>query len=562
MAQEPRPILLHQTTPRAVSQGTVHPIGELRGARLSGRFADGRNGEVTVNPGTTLGRHPNNSIRLIDNAASKQHAVIVFDSGAYLLRDLNSTNGTFVNGVRIREATRLRDGDEITIGKSKLTFRNPSDGATAKSSLPGVSVVDGGVVVDSKFVASVPQENGEFKSFDEITDMEILRNDYEKLRIANEFHRMVGLERDLGSVLDKILRVAFELLPADNAAVFFANEVGQLISHNVLRRNAKDSSLVVVSDTMLAKVVATGDAVLTSDAALDARFNTSESVISEGIRSAMAVPLASKGVLRGVLFCDTRVRTNAFSEKDLKVLAGIASQAAVALENAELAVTIEKSAVARAELSRFLAPAVAAAVVAGQVELLRIGRLAEVTTLFADIRGFTSMSETESPQETVAMLNTFFTAMANAIFKHEGNLDKFIGDCVMATWGPPNPHTDDAARALNCALEMQEAIAEINASRQAQGKAPIAVGIGVNTGQAVVGYVGSNDRHEFTAIGDVINTSSRLCGIAEGGEILASAATVSAAGSSFRAEPVSDLKVKGREQAVATYRVLANERVD
>ena len=127
----------------------------------------------------------------------------------------------------------------------------------------------------------------------------------------------------------------------------------------------------------------------------------------------MAVPLLSKGVLRGVLFCDTRERTNAFSEKDLKVLSGIASQAAIALENADLATKIERR--------RSPAPSCRASSrrpsprrwCSGKVELLRVGRLAEVSCIFADIRGFTSMAEADSPQETVAMLNTFFPAMAD-----------------------------------------------------------------------------------------------------------------------------------------------------
>ena len=122
-----------------------------------------------------------------------------------------------------------------------------------------------------------------------------------------------------------------------------------------------------------------------------------------------------------------RERTNAFSEKDLKVLSGIASQAAIALENADLAKKIEVEAVTRAELSRFLSPAVADMVVQGKVELLRVGRMAEVSVIFADIRGFTSMSESESPQETVAMLNAFFTRMAQVIFHHKGESFVEIG---------------------------------------------------------------------------------------------------------------------------------------
>jgi adenylate cyclase len=147
--------------------------------------------------------------------------------------------------------------------------------------------------------------------------------------------------------------------------------------------------------------------------------------------------------------------------------------------------------------------------------------------------------------------------MSGVIFKHEGNLDKFIGDCVMATWGPPSQHADDAGRALRAALEMQAEINEMNRARDEEGLNAIQVGIGVNTGTAVVGYMGSSDRHEFTAIGDSVNTASRLCGLAKGGEILASENTVRRAGPGFVVEPVSVLQVKGKEKGVNTFRLVA-----
>ena len=541
-AQQPRP-------------GQVYAPGQLRGPRLSGRFADGKVGEFPLALATTLGRHPNNTLRLVDREVSKEHCVIERMGATYVVRDLNSSNGTFVNGRKVKEL-RLRDGDEIALGNSRLVFHGGDAGGPGQPThSAGVTVVASAQSMPA-FLATVAQlESAEFRPADKLNDLDTLRQDYEKLRIGNEFHRLVGMERDQKSLLDKILKVAFQLLAADNAVVFLADSEGVLEPQAVLRRK-NDNQEVVVSDTVLKRVCESRSAVLTADAILDSRFSSSESIVAQGIRSAMAVPLVSKGVLRGVLFCDTRERTNAFSEKDLKVLAGIASQAAIALENAELAQKIEKEAIARAELSRFLAPAVAEAVVSGKVELLRVGRLAEVSVIFADIRGFTSMAEAESPQETVAMLNTFFTGMANVIFKYEGNLDKFIGDCVMATWGPPITHPDDAARALKCALEMLDAINEMNAQREAQGRKAIEVGIGVNTGQAVVGYIGSSDRHEFTAIGDSINTASRLCDKAAGGDVLAAESTVRRAGPAFKVEAVAPMQVKGKAQGVSAYRVL------
>ncbi|MBI3181371.1 MAG: FHA domain-containing protein [Myxococcales bacterium] len=538
--------------PPQAGSGAFKAPGTLKGPRLSGRLADGKFGEFPLDKiKTTLGRHPANTLRLVDREVSKEHACIERIGTTFLLRDLNSSNGTFVNGRRVKEL-RLRDGDEIALGNSRLIFHS---GDAAPTTSPGVTVVASAQSMPAFLAQIEHQEESEFRPVDQIHDLAALRQDYEKLRIANEFHRMVGLERDQKSLLDKILNVAFQLLPADNAVMFLINEESELNPVAVSRRKGGEDE-VVVSDTVLKRVTESRQAVLTADAILDSRFSSSESIVAQGIRSAMAVPLLAKGVLKGLLFCDTRERTNAFSEKDLKILSGIASQAAIALENADLAQRIEKEAVTRAELSRFLSPAVAEAVVKGQVQLFRVGQQVEVSVLFADIRGFTSIAESEEAQDTVSMLNGFFTAMASVIFRHEGNLDKFIGDCVMAVWGPPSQHPDDPARALRAALEMQREVDALNQRRVEAGERPIQVGIGVNTGQAVVGYMGSKERHEFTAIGDCVNTASRLCSLAKGGEVIATETTVRKAGKGFKAEAMSVAQVKGKERGISTYKVV------
>ena len=555
VAQPPIPLTEEVPTGQQPRPATFYAPGQLKGPRLAGRFADGKYGEFPLAAKTTMGRHPNNTLRLVDREVSKEHATIERIGQSYLLRDLNSSNGTFVNGRKVREL-KLRDGDEISLGNSRLVFHSGDlavPGMTPATS-PGVTVVASAQSMPA-FLATVEQkEEAEFRPVEKMNDLQQLRQDYEKLRIANEFHRLVGMERDLRSLLDKILAVAFQLLAADNAVIFLSEDDGSLAPAAVKKRK-ETTDEVVVSDTVLKRVAETRSAVLTADAILDSRFSSSESIVAQGIRSAMAVPLLVKGSIKGVLFCDTRERTNAFSEKDLKVLSGIASQAAIALENADLAQRVKQEEVTRAELSRFLSPAVAEAVVKGQVELKR-NRSAEVSVIFADIRGFTTLAEAEDADETVLMLNSFFTAMANVVFRHEGNLDKFIGDCVMAVWGPPSAHPDDANRALKAALEMQTEVAELNAQRVAEGKSPIQVGIGINTGTAVVGYMGSAERHEYTAIGDSVNTASRLCGLAKGGEVLASEMTVRRAGPGFKVEPVSVLQVKGKEKGVNTFRVV------
>src|SRR5499433_86750 len=528
-----------------------------KGPYLTGRLLDGKLSEFPLGARTTLGRHPANTLRLADREVSKEHACIERQGGGFLIKDLGSSNGTYVNGRRIREL-KLKEGDEIALGNSRLVFHT-GDVLTSTGS-PGVTVLASAQAAPA-FLAQLDQpavEETEFRPAEQLKDPGALRQDYEKLRIAHEFHRQVGLEPEKKSLLDKILNVSFQLLAADHGVIFLVDPAGELVAEAVHHRSGSDEE-VVLSDTVLKRVLETRQAVLTADAILDSRFSGSESIVAQGIRSAMAVPLLAKGELKGVLFLDTRERTNAFSEKDLKILSGIASQAAIALENAELARKIETEAVTRAELSRFLSPAVAELVVKGQVELLRQGRVADVSVLFADIRGFTTLAESEAPQETVSMLNAFFSAMANVIFRNEGNLDKFIGDCVMAVWGSPSSHPDDPARALRAALEMQAEMEDLNRQRAASGRQPISIGVGVNTGQAVVGYMGSTERHEDTAIGASVNTAARLCGLAKGGEVLATEFTVKSAGPGFEAIALPIAQVRGKEKGVLIYRVTGVE---
>ncbi|WP_426746452.1 adenylate/guanylate cyclase domain-containing protein [Myxococcus faecalis] len=525
---------------------------QLRGPRLTGRFADGTLGEFPLGPLTSLGRHPSNTLRLVDREVSKEHATIEKVGKDFVLKDLGSSNGTFVNGKRVKEL-RLKDGDEIALGSSRLIFHSGEQPAVPAPAAPGVTVVAQSVSMPA-FLAQMDQVPQNFRPVDQMTDGEALRRDYEKLRIAHEFHRQVSTQGSQTGLFEQILKVAFQLLAADHGVILKVAGDGEFIPAAVHHRTGKPVN-VMLSDTVLKRVVETGKAVLTADAIIDERFSAAESIVAQGIRSAMAVPLMVNSKIQAVLFLDSRQQINAFSEKDLNILSGIASQASIALENAALGEQIRAEAVTRAELSRFLSKAVADAVISGETEDLRQSRLAEVSCLFADIRGFTTISENESPQEVVSMLNTFFTAMADVVFRYEGNLDKFIGDCVMAVWGPPLSHPDDAARAVRAALEMQEAVDQINRNRVAAGKAPIEVGIGINTGQAVVGYMGSAERHEFTAIGDTVNTASRLCGMAKSGEVLASESTVRRSGAGFDVEELPAMQVKGKEKAVPTYRV-------
>jgi adenylate cyclase len=186
----------------------------------------------------------------------------------------------------------------------------------------------------------------------------------------------------------------------------------------------------------------------------------------------------------------------------------------------------------------------------GAVELGGEERI--ITAMFADIRGFTTISEKMSPHQVISFLNHYFGDMTDLVFKHNGTLDKFIGDALFAIWGSPLPQQDHALNAVKCAIEIQQRLR----TKRRFGMPKIKLGIGICTGPAVIGNMGSKQRQEFTAIGDTVNTASRLSGLTEGGQIIITESTYNAVKEQVIARKLSSIKVKGKEKPVAVYEVL------
>ncbi len=183
------------------------------------------------------------------------------------------------------------------------------------------------------------------------------------------------------------------------------------------------------------------------------------------------------------------------------------------------------------------------------------GEKRQVTVIFADIRGFTPLSERLPPEEVVEILNFYLTQMTDIIFKHEGTIDKFIGDCIMAVFGAPIAHGDDVYRAVKSAYEIQENMENLNIQRLKEGKETIHVGIGINFGEAVVGNIGSRERLEYTVIGDSVNLAARLQTLAKGGEIVVSENVYRIVKDKFNFIEMPPEKVKGKTQPIKIYKI-------
>jgi class 3 adenylate cyclase len=207
----------------------------------------------------------------------------------------------------------------------------------------------------------------------------------------------------------------------------------------------------------------------------------------------------------------------------------------------------------RSVLNKVVSQDVATELMRGDVELGGENRL--VSVLFADIRGFTALTEGMEPQQVIGLLNECMEHLSQAIDAEGGVVDKYIGDEVMAVFGAPVTQDDHALRAVRAALRMREGVAAFNVLRQARGEAPLGIGVGINSGIAVAGNMGSKSRLNYTVVGDVVNLASRLAGQAQAGQILVSGATLRLAGPGVVAPPLGGRSLKGFSAEVEVYAV-------
>jgi adenylate cyclase len=498
----------------------------------------------------TIGRHPDNSIQVLDRIISKEHAQIQRSAdGKFLLRDLRSLNGTFIRGERVGEYY-LQDGDEVTMGSTRLLF---VDKPQQDDALHRVTIAPG--LTESHIRQRIQAATGDFQPEKQITDVALIRRDYERLRIGHELARAVGNELDLDKLLPKILDKAFELVGADRGAILLTDDKGELVPRFVKTRSGRGDTNIVLSRTVMAEVTTNKAAVLSSDATMDSRFSGAHSIIMQGIRSTMTVPLLYSNELLGIMHLDSLFTSNAFTEKDLQICTGMAAQAAVSIQNARLASRIEKEAQTRAQISRLIPPSVVEQVVKGELTIEKGGRLNEITMLFSDIRGFTTMSDGRPPEEVVNTLNEYFEVMVDILFQYAGTLDKFVGDEIIGLFGAPIAIEDGPFKAVSCGLAMMQGLAEFNRTRASENLPAIRIGIGINTGNVITGAIGSTRALQYTAIGDAMNVASRLVNLASPGEVIISENTYRHVSDKIDATALPPVKVKGKAEELKVYRV-------
>ncbi|MCX6354440.1 MAG: FHA domain-containing protein [Candidatus Aureabacteria bacterium] len=502
---------------------------------------------------TTIGRSRGCGIELSGLGVSRAHASITLSRGGdALLEDLGSKNGTTLNGKRV-EKTLLNDGDEIGIGQTVFIYRDDRgekegrfraipDDTTVKSEVRSVLRVENLESVDAAEV----EEN-----------TELLKKAHRSLGILYRVGRAVSTTLNLNELLHSLMEFIFEVVDPDEAFIMLRDSVTGDLKIRLFRSKIVKGreGAVAVSRTILNKVIKEGVAVLSTDASSDSRFKGAESVMRYHMMSTMCVPLISKGGLQGVLSVANRATSGEFTEDDLKLLSGIAGQAALAIENARLYHDIQIEVRRRNNLQRYLSPNEVEQIMEGNKEINLGGEVKEVTILFSDIRDFTRLSEELPPNEVMGILNEYFTEMTRIVFKHEGTIDKYIGDALIVVFGAALPHPDDPFRAVKTAIEMQSALRELNARWAAHGRKTFQIGIGITTGEVLYGNVGSEQRMELTVIGNAVNLASRLADLAKGGDILLSGFTLGAVEGRVIAEKMPPLQIRGKTEPVEVHRV-------
>lgn len=531
---------------------------------------------VEIPSGRTLvvGRSPSCDLPLHDPTVSRHHAELSLADGGVWVRDLGSTNGTYVEGERVGEAL-VRPGARLAFGKVDFVLRYESVmAAPVAADFEGEGSLDATILRQVRVrgtadiqaqLSAAPQGSSHLR----IGGQSAEDRQGRKLELLLDIARELSQQPDVDRLLDKIVRLTFQLMSVDRVAILMMGEGDELVRRAWKSRIDSWAGSWKMPRSIARKAMSDRVAVLVENAATEAFAGVTPTVMSASpeppplpppiVQSALCAPLlGTQGAALGVLYLDNVDRDSLgvqpFTEEDLEFLTAFSGMVAVAIENSRLIERVKREAIVLSNFQRYFAPDLARQI-AEQEEVQLGGAKRPVVVLFSDIRGFTSLSERMSPDEIAHLLTEYFTDMVEIVFEHGGTLDKFMGDALMALWGAPIAHTDDADRAARAAVAMQRALGRLNREWSRQGRPLLSIGIGIGVGEVFAGNIGSDRRLEYTVIGDAVNTASRLCSEAGPGEILVTEPLYRALASPPPVRPLEPLPLKGKAQAVPVFQV-------
>ena len=512
-----------------------------------------------------IGRTEGNELILNHPSVSRKHAKVELRNEQWWIIDLKSTNGVKVNGVQVMEAA-ITAGDKVSIGSVQIEVKSlPSVNFTGESMFdnPSGTVIRRISDFNSEFgldVAEAAKPSAVRPPSEPGLERTPAVSREKIFQVLVQVAKTLLQSEELNDVLNTVMDIIFRYLPVERGLIILFDAEGNPVPKLTKFIDGADAQDIPISRTILKMVSEQQVSLMTSNALEDARLLGGKSIAIHGIRSAMCVPLWNRQRVIGAVQVDSPIHIGRFTEEDLDLLTALANFAAVAIERAQMAEKIEEERKIRARMERYHSPAVVDEIVRGSVSADENEvRAMEVTILFADISGFTTVSETKAPEEVAEFLSHFFSCAVESIFAYGGTLDKFIGDAVMAFFGAPLAQDDHADRAVLAGLMLQRLVGDWNDERAKAGLEIVKVRVGINTGPAVVGNVGTEKRVDYTVLGASVNIASRIeSGVAKPGQVVISSHTLARVMGSFETESLGEFALKGLQQKLPVYAVLGS----
>lgn len=522
-----------------------------------------------VKPKVTIGRSERNDLVLNDFNASRFHATLELAPEGYRIIDHNSRNGVYVGERKCGEAV-LENGSVIRLGDSTLTFEERSTAWQTMTLVqqPAPTPVDyaAGDTESDLLMAATSSFRRASAHSAAPGDIEDLRRQLREARRRALLFEVVSRARRIfqeasgpQEVLNTIPKLVCGATKAERVVVMLWDEQKQCLQPAGIHGpdvQASSGADLALSRTILNTVLQSRKGVLIRDIHAEPELSLKESVVLSGLRSAACVPMANKEKLYGLIYVNNLHTPQVFDEDDLEMLGILSQEGALALLTAQAREEHLREGRIRDAYRRFLPEHLAQMLIA-HPEAVKLGGVRQlVTVMFSDLRGFTSLSERLEPEDAVGLLNSFFTEMTAVVFRHGGTLDKYLGDGLLAVFGAPIADPTDSLRAVQCAIDMQEALDDFAAEWQAQNRPAVPMGVGINTGVVIAGNIGSNLHMEYTVVGDAVNVAARLTQHAGPGEILLGEQTARAIQGQIPIEVLPPLTLKGKREATVVYRVV------
>lgn len=484
--------------------------------------------------GLRIGRARGNDIVLNAPVVSREHACVEWREHDIVIRDLKSRNGIFVNRLRVKDAS-LTDRDTITIGHFELIFE--------ERAAQSVKISDDEYVQLRESIQLAPAVGIAQLALDA---RDILQYFYQ---VTARWNTILDQRTLLEAIMDEVL----QLIEAERGFLLLTERDGQALVPMVVRAQSSSDNLTL-SSTIVRRVLHEGVALLTADARRD--FGLQHSIMTSNMRSVLCVPLIGRDGILGLIHLDS-TGLERFTLRDRDLLTALAYPAALGIEHTRLVESVRNEEKLRQQFARFVSPNVAKTIAQQWMEhgaLLLDSAEQEVSVVFSDVEGFTSLTERLPPSELQDLLNEYFSVMTDVIFEHSGTLDKFIGDGIMAVFGAPLFYPDHPRRAVDAALAMLAARSRL--MRKLDPHKHFNIRIGISTGRVIAGFMGTRQRLEYTVNGDTVNTASRLEGEARPNSIYISETTFQTLGDDYLTQDVGALQLKGKQQTVRAYKVL------